>query len=197
MKNDIILAGVGGQGILSIAAVLGIAALEKGWFVKQSEVHGMSQRGGAVLSHIRISDEEIFSSLIPKGEADMILSVEPMELLRYTPFLKKEGYLISNTKHVKNIPNYPEIEDVYNEIERHKHRILIDADTLAKKAGNVRAANMVMLGAASDHMVLDAESLQNGIREIFSRKGERIIDLNIEAFNSGREMALDYLKNQK
>lgn len=197
MKNDIILAGVGGQGILSIAAVLGIAALEKGWFVKQSEVHGMSQRGGAVLSHIRISDEEIYSSLIPKGEADMILSVEPMELLRYIPFLKKEGYLVSNTRYVKNIPNYPEIEELFNEIEKHKNCILIDADTLAKKAGNVRAANMVMLGAASDHMVLDPESLQNGIREIFSRKGDRIIDLNIDAFTAGREMAVDYLKNQE
>ena len=107
MQNDIILAGVGGQGILSIAAVIGMAALDNGLFVKQSEVHGMSQRGGAVLSHLRLSDKEIYSSLIPDGEADMILSVEPMELLRYLPFLKKEGYLISNIKPVKNIPNYP------------------------------------------------------------------------------------------
>jgi len=197
MRNDIILAGVGGQGILSIAAVVGIAALEKGLYIKQSEVHGMSQRGGAVLSHLRISDEEIFSSLIPEAEADMILSVEPMELLRYKPFLKPEGYLISNTKQVKNIPNYPEIEQVYAEIEKYPKRILIDADTIAKKAGNVRAANMVMLGAGADYMELDNESLINGIKEIFGRKGDRIIQLNIDAFEAGRKMAKSYLEDIK
>jgi indolepyruvate ferredoxin oxidoreductase beta subunit len=195
MTNDIILAGVGGQGILSIAAVIGIAALENGLHIKQSEVHGMSQRGGAVLSHLRISDQEIYSSLIPTGEADMILSVEPMELLRYIPFLKKGGFLISNTKPIKNIDNYPEIDKLFNEINLHKDRILLDADVLAKKAGNIRAANMVMLGAAADHMVLKNEHLLEGIKSIFKAKGERIIDLNIEAFNLGREAGIEYLKD--
>jgi len=194
MTNDIILAGVGGQGILSIAAVVGIAALDKGLQIKQSEVHGMSQRGGAVLSHLRISDEDIYSSLIPKGEADMILSVEPMELLRYKPFLRPNGFLISNTKQVKNIPNYPEMEDLLKEIEQYQNRILIDADTIAKKAGNIRAANMVMLGAAADHLVLENESLIKGIKTIFGRKGDRIINLNVDAFNLGREMAEMYGK---
>jgi indolepyruvate ferredoxin oxidoreductase beta subunit len=194
MTNDIILAGVGGQGILSIAAVVGIAALDKGLQIKQSEVHGMSQRGGAVLSHLRISDEDIYSSLIPRGEADMILSVEPMELLRYKPFLRPNGFLISNTKQVKNIPNYPEMEDLLKEIEQYQNRILIDADTIAKKAGNIRAANMVMLGAAADHLVLENESLIKGIKTIFGRKGDRIINLNVDAFNLGREMAEMYGK---
>lgn len=193
MTNDIILAGVGGQGILSIAAVVGIAALENGLKIKQSEVHGMSQRGGAVLSHLRISDQEIFSSLIPKGEADMILSVEPMELLRYKPFLREHGYLISNTKQVKNIPNYPDLEMIFKEIEAYEKRILVDADSLAKKAGNIRAANMVMLGAAANHMVLENEALLKGITSIFERKGDRIIQLNIDAFNMGMEAAREYL----
>ena len=194
MRNDIILAGVGGQGILSIAAVVGMAALKKGLFVKQSEVHGMSQRGGAVLSHLRISENEIFSSLIPEGEADMILSVEPMELLRYKSFLRKDGWMISNTKQVKNISNYPDLEKVFAEIKKHPKHILLDADTLAKKAGNVRAANMVMLGAAADHMELDNESLIGGINEIFRRKGERIIQLNIDAFETGRAVASEFLR---
>jgi indolepyruvate ferredoxin oxidoreductase beta subunit len=193
MKNDIILAGVGGQGILSIAAVVGMAALRKGLYVKQSEVHGMSQRGGAVLSHLRISDEEIFSSLIPEGEADMILSVEPMELLRYKSFLKPGGWMISNIKQVKNIPNYPELESIFTEIKKHPQHILIDADTLAKKAGNIRAANMVMLGAAADHMILDNKNLVDGIAEIFGRKGDRIIQLNIDAFNAGKEAANEFI----
>jgi len=192
MTNDIILAGVGGQGILSIAAVIGMAALEDGLQIKQSEVHGMSQRGGAVLSHLRISDQEIYSSLIPQGEADIILSVEPMELLRYLPFLKPAGYLVSNTKLVKNIPNYPHRDKLFREIESYPHSILVDADTVAKKAGNVRAANMVMLGAAADHMVLSHDSLLRGIEAIFNRKGERIIQLNIDAFNMGLEMARQY-----
>lgn len=192
MTNDIILAGVGGQGILSIAAVVGIAALEYGLHIKQSEVHGMSQRGGAVLSHLRISDQEIFSSLIPKGEADMILSVEPMELLRYRPFLRDEGFLISNTKQVRNIPNYPNLELIFKEIEAYNNRILVDADSLAKKAGNIRAANMVMLGAAAEQMELENEALLKGIHTIFERKGDRIITLNIDAFKMGMEAAKEY-----
>ena len=194
MTNDIILAGVGGQGILSIAAVVGMASLDNGLFIKQSEVHGMSQRGGAVLSHLRISDQEIYSSLIPKGEADMILSVEPMELLRYKPFLKKDGFLITNTKQVKNIPDYPELELIFKEIEKYPKRILIDADSIAKKAGNIRAANMVMLGAAADHMKLNNDHLLKAIELIFERKGDRIIQLNRDAFEMGREAALSYQK---
>ena len=196
MTNDIILAGVGGQGILSIAAVIGVAALESGFQIKQSEVHGMSQRGGAVLSHLRISDQEIFSSLIPEGEADMILSVEPMELLRYKPFLRKNGLLVSNTRKVDNIANYPDLNAVFSEIEKYVNHILVDADVLAKKAGNVRSANMVMLGASADHLVLSHDSLTEGIRQIFSRKGDRVIQLNMDAFEMGREAARAYLEER-
>lgn len=168
--------------------------MEHGLDVKQSEVHGMSQRGGAVVSHLRISDRPIFSSLIPMGEADMILSVEPMELLRYKSFLKKEGFLISNTKTEVNIPNYPETDILFNEIGKNPNSVLIDAETLAKKAGNVRAANMVMLGAAADHLAIDVSFLEDAIKQIFGRKGERVVQLNLDAFNSGREAARQYLE---
>src|SRR4030042_5605627 len=109
MKQDIILAGVGGQGILSIAFVIAGAALEDGLEVKQAEVHGMSQRGGAVQSHLRLSQERIFSDLIPKGEADLILSVEPLEALRYVDYLRPEGMVVSSRPPFVNIPDYPDL----------------------------------------------------------------------------------------
>ena len=98
MKTDMILSGVGGQGILSIAAVVGEAAVNEGLYMKQAEVHGMSQRGGDVQSNLRLSDQPIASDLIPKGQADLIVSLEPMEALRYLPYLKKDGWLVTNSQ---------------------------------------------------------------------------------------------------
>jgi len=190
MKTNIILAGVGGQGILTIAAVLDTAALECDLNIKQSEVHGMSQRGGAVQSHVRISDKEIYSDLIPQGKADMIISVEPMELLRYLPFLKKDGLLVTDSNPFVNITNYPELEELYAEIKSHSNTILIDAKKVAKDLGNSRATNIVLLGAAASQLPLSDESLQQAIKTLFSRKGERVIKKNIEAFNKGKEIAL-------
>jgi indolepyruvate ferredoxin oxidoreductase beta subunit len=140
MKRDIILSGVGGQGILSIANVIGLAAIEAGLFIKQAEVHGMSQRGGDVQSNLRISDKEIASDLIPMGQCDMILSVEPMESLRYLPMLASNGWLITNNKPFVNIPNYPDMKDVLKEIESIPNHIAIDADQIAKEMGSVRSA---------------------------------------------------------
>lgn len=136
MKTDIILAGVGGQGILSIAATIGMAALHNDLYLKQAEVHGMSQRGGAVQSNMRISDKAIASDLIPMGAADIILSVEPMESLRYLPYLQKGGWLVTNTTPYVNIPDYPEIEDVLAEIKKQKNYIAIDADQIASEIGS-------------------------------------------------------------
>jgi indolepyruvate ferredoxin oxidoreductase beta subunit len=189
MKTNIILAGVGGQGILTIAAVLDTAALDCNLNIKQSEVHGMSQRGGAVQSHVRISDKEIFSDLIPEGKADMIISVEPMELLRYLPYLKKGGFLITDSNPFENITNYPELTDLYKEIKSHKNTILIDAKGIAKEIGNSRATNIVLLGAASSLLPLDDESIQTAIKSLFERKGERIIAKNLEAYEKGKEIA--------
>lgn len=190
MKTDIILAGVGGQGILSIAATLGMAALTENLNIKQAETHGMSQRGGAVVSHMRISDKSIASDLIPMGKADLILSVEPMESLRYLPFLSNTGYLVTNTTPFINIPNYPEVEKVLKQIKKLPRFIAIDADRIAKEIGNSRASNMVMLGAASPFVDISFEKIKEGVKSIFDRKGEEIVSLNIRALEAGREFSI-------
>ena len=189
MKSDIILAGVGGQGILSIATALGEAALADGLLIKQAETHGMSQRGGAVYSHMRISDQPIASDLIPGGTADLILSVEPMESLRYLPYLSETGYLVTNTTPFINIPNYPEIEKVMEEIRKFPRYIAIDADAIAREVGSTRASNMVMLGAASPFIDIEFSKIENGIRTIFGRKGEEVVNMNLDALRRGRQFA--------
>ncbi len=187
MKNDIILSGVGGQGILSIAAVIGYAAVESNLYLKQAEVHGMSQRGGDVQSHFRLADKPVASDLIPYGEADLILSVEPMEALRYLPWLSEDGWLVTNSNPFVNIPDYPDTNDLMEEIKKIDKHLIVDADSIAKDTGSIKAANIVMLGAASHFIQLSVESLQNAIRKLFGRKGEEIIDLNIRALTAGRE----------
>jgi indolepyruvate ferredoxin oxidoreductase beta subunit len=189
MKSDIILAGVGGQGILSIATALGEAALADGLLIKQAETHGMSQRGGAVYSHMRISDQPISSDLIPGGSADLILSVEPMESLRYLPYLSETGYLVTNITPFVNIPNYPDIELILAEIRRLPRFVAIDADTIAKEVGSSRASNMVMLGAASPFIDIEFSKIEKGICTIFERKGQAIVDMNLEALRRGRAFA--------
>lgn len=195
MKNDIILAGVGGQGILTIAASIGLAALSEKLILKQAEVHGMSQRGGAVQSHLRLSDREIDSDLIPLGKADLILSVEPMESLRYLPYLSKNGSLVTNSTPYINIPDYPDMEKIVQEIEKLPNHLIINADQLAKDIGSVRSSNMVMLGAASPFIDLLPESFEIGIDQIFRRKGEEVVRINVEAFRAGRDYAAKILKN--
>ena len=189
MKTDIILSGVGGQGILSIAAVIGEAALKEGLYMKQAEVHGMSQRGGDVQSNLRLSDEPIASDLIPKGHADLIISLEPMESLRYLPYLKKEGWLVTNSRPFVNIPNYPEIEKVNAELDSLPHKVVLDVEEIAKEAGSVRAANIVMLGAAAPFIGIEYDKIEAGIRQIFGRKGEDIVNMNLKALKAGYDLA--------
>lgn len=186
MKTDIILAGVGGQGILSIAAVIGHAAVSKNLFLKQSEVHGMSQRGGDVQSHLRISDKEIASDLIPLGIADLILSVEPMEALRYLPYLSEKGTVVTNLTPFNNINDYPSVDDLNKRIKELPRAIALDADAIAKEAGSARASNIVMLGAASPFINISFESLEDGIRQLFGRKGAEIVETNLKALRAGR-----------
>ncbi len=190
MKLDIILSGVGGQGILSIATIIGTAALKNNLYLKQAEVHGMSQRGGDVQSHLRISDKPIYSDLIPKGKADMIISVEPMESLRYLPYLNVNGWLITNLKPFINIPNYPELEKIEAEINKIKNHISIDADKMATDIGSKRSMNMVMLGAASEFMPIEYSDLEQAIKTIFERKGNDVINKNLEALNVGKEFSV-------
>jgi len=189
MKKDIILAGVGGQGILTIAAVIGYAALEQGMYLKQSEVHGMSQRGGDVMSNLRISHQEIASDLIPAGKADLIIAVEPLESMRYLPYLSKEGWLITASKPLQNIPDYPEIEEILDAIKGIPHHIILDADVMAKDVGSVKAANIVVLGAATPFLGMDFENLEAAVEYIFKGKGEDIVNLNLTALRAGKEFA--------
>jgi indolepyruvate ferredoxin oxidoreductase beta subunit len=186
MKRDIILSGVGGQGILSIATVIGRAALDAGLHIKQAEVHGMSQRGGDVQSNLRIASGPVSSDLIPRGAADIVISLEPMEALRYLPWLAQQGWVITNTAPFINIPNYPEMEAIEAELAKLPNVVAIDIDTIAKSP---RVANMVLLGAAAPFLEIPAEKLEQGIRDIFSRKGEDIVNANIEAFRAGYEFA--------
>lgn len=193
MKTDIILSGVGGQGILSIAAVIGEAAVSNGLYMKQAEVHGMSQRGGDVQSNLRISDSPIASDLIPLGKADLIISLEPMEALRYLPYLAKNSWLVTNSAPFINIPNYPEPDQVMAEIDKLPRKIVLDVDQIAKEIGSVRAANMVMLGASTPFLGIDYAEIEAGVRRIFERKGEVIVSLNLKALEAGRKVAETFM----
>jgi indolepyruvate ferredoxin oxidoreductase beta subunit len=190
MKNDIILSGVGGQGILSIAATIGLAAVANDIFLKQSEVHGMSQRGGDVQSHLRLSDRPVSSDLIPYGKADLIISVEPMESLRYLPWLSENGWLVTNSTPFINIPDYPSIDKILKEIKKIKNHLIIDADGIATASGSARSGNIVILGAASPFIDMPFESLENAVRKLFGKKGNKIVDDNLKALNAGRELSI-------
>jgi len=187
MKNDIILSGVGGQGILSIAAIIGLAAVANNLFLKQAEVHGMSQRGGDVQSHLRLSDKPVASDLIAFGKANLIISVEPMESLRYLPWLSKAGWLVTNSSPFINIPDYPPVDQIIKEIKKIKNHIIIDADAIAKEAGSSRSGNIVILGAASPFIEMPYASLEKAIRKLFERKGDEIVEVNLKALRAGRE----------
>ena len=189
MRADIILSGVGGQGILSIAAVIGEAALKEGLYMKQAEVHGMSQRGGDVQSNLRLSDQPIASDLIPKGHADLIISLEPMESLRYLPYLKKEGWLVTNSQPFVNIPNYPDIDKVNEELNKLPYKVILDVEAIAKEVATVRAANIVMLGAAAPFIGIEYNKIEDGIRRIFGRKGEEVVEMNLKALKAGYDVA--------
>ncbi|MDR0413744.1 MAG: indolepyruvate oxidoreductase subunit beta [Dysgonamonadaceae bacterium] len=187
MKTDIILAGVGGQGILSIAAVIGEAALQNNLFMKQAEVHGMSQRGGDVQSHLRISDKPVASDLIPLGNVDIIISLEPMEALRYLHYLKKDGWVVTNSKPFENIPHYPEYGKLMEEFDKIPHKIILDVEQIAKDLGAPRSGNVVLLGAAARYLNIGFPGLENGIRSIFGRKGDEIVEMNLNALRAGAE----------
>ena len=187
MKTDIILCGVGGQGILSIATIIGEAAMNENLYIKQAEVHGMSQRGGDVQSNLRISSDPIHSDLIARGGADVIISMEPMEALRYLPWLKPEGWVITSSTPFVNIPNYPDMEVIKTDLAKLPHVIMLDIEQLAKDNGVPRSANVILLGAAQKALGLEYEKLENAIRRVFSRKGDAVVEANIKALALGRE----------
>ncbi len=194
MKYDMIICGVGGQGVLSVAAIIASAAMKEGLNVKQSEVHGMSQRGGAVYANLRLSDAPIYSDLIADGTASMILSMEPLESLRYLHYLKEDGFLITSENPEKNIPDYPDLDELLTRIRSLPNALTIDARKLALEAGSGRATNMVLAGAASHFLPIKAQSMEDFIKEIFARKGEKIVDINLKAFALGRKVGEQLLK---
>ena len=180
------MAGVGGQGILSIATVLGEAALTSGLHIKQAEVHGMSQRGGDVQSNLRISSDPISSDLIPFGQVDMIMSLEPMEALRYVQELSTEGWIVTSSVPFVNISNYPEKEEIYRHLEALPHTVMLDVEALAKEAGApAQAANMVLLGAAVPMLGFSFDTVKDAVAKVFGRKGEEIVAKNIAALEAG------------
>lgn len=188
MKTDIILSGVGGQGILSIATIIGEAATRMGLTLKQAEVHGMSQRGGDVQSNLRLSDTSIASDLIPLGAADMILSLEPMEALRYLPYLGKDGWIITSSTPFKNIPNYPDEEKLMAELNAQPHVVALDVEGLAKEHQMPKSANVILLGAAASFLqILDVQTLRESVGRIFASKGEAVVETNYRAFDIGYE----------
>lgn len=186
MKTDIILCGVGGQGILSIATIIGEAAIKDGLYIKQAEVHGMSQRGGDVQSNLRISSDPINSDLIAEGQADVIISMEPMEALRYLPYLnKKTGWIITSSVPFVNISNYPDMEKIKEEYSKLKNVVFIDIEQLAKDNNVPRSANMILLGAAQKSLGIGYEEIKAALCRVFARKGEDIVNANIKALNIG------------
>ncbi|MCL2472688.1 MAG: indolepyruvate oxidoreductase subunit beta [Treponema sp.] len=189
MKCDVIIAGVGGQGVLSVAAIIARAAVKENLTVRQSEVHGMAQRGGAVLAHLRIADKPIASDLVPRGNADLILSMEPMESLRYAAWLSPGGALVSAAEPVVNIPNYPEMDKIMDAIKKFPVSRIVEAAALAKEAGLARSVNIAMVGAASAFLPIGSEALEDTIKKTFAQKDNATVEANIKAFRLGRDAA--------
>ncbi len=189
MKLDIMLAGVGGQGTLSIATVIGVAAVDAGIHLKQAEAHGMSQRGGDVQSHLRLSTEAIHSDLITKGHADMVLALEPMEALRYVPYLSPEGIIVTSSVPFINIPDYPDVKGIERELSGFPRVVKADIEAVAAAVGISRSPNMVLLGMAAPYLkILSPESVRRAISLFFANKGERVVEANLKAFDLGLEM---------
>jgi len=189
MKFDIILAGVGGQGVLSVSAIIASSAMHEGLSVKQSEVHGMSQRGGEVQANLRLSDRPIASDLIPRATASLLLSMEPLESLRYLPYLSATGTVLTSTDAVANFANYPDMDQLLAQIRALPRAILIDADRLARRAGSARATNMVMVGAASHLLPVRLETIEHFVGTLFGAKGTKVVEINLKALAAGREAA--------
>jgi len=187
MKCDIILSGVGGQGVLSLAGLIGFGAVSEGLHAKQSEVHGMAQRGGAVQAHLRLSDRPIHSDLVPRGGADMILSMEPLESLRYVDYLSPTGTVVTATNPFHNIPDYPAMDTLLAALKKLPRAVLVDAESLAREAGNVQAMNTVMVGAAAKLLPLQSGTLEKVVRQLFASKGEQVVEVNLKALAAGRK----------
>jgi indolepyruvate ferredoxin oxidoreductase beta subunit len=185
MNYDLVICGVGGQGVLSIAWAIDHAAFAAGLHLKQPEVHGMAQRGGAVSALVRIADAPIASDLIPDGTARLVLSVEPMEALRYASLLHPDGWVVTDVTPLRNVSAYPDTDQLFGVLFSLPRVIAVDAARLAHKAGTIKAHNMVMLGAAAALLPLPAGLVERQLPELFAAKGPRIVAANVDAFRMG------------
>ena len=189
MTKNILLSGVGGQGTITAAKMLTFGLLEAGYDVKMSEIHGMSQRGGDVVSQVRYSKEKVFSPVIEKGTADIIVSFEEMEALRTLDYLKPDGAVVVNTERIPSMTVLTGVEeyanDVIEEIEKAADRVhTMDASKMAADLGNVKAANVILLGALVKLMGLDDIDWEDIIRKNVK---EKFINLNLKAFKVGAD----------
>jgi len=190
VKYDIIVCGVGGQGILSVAAVIADAAMKAGLEVRQSEVHGMAQRGGPVQAQLRISDTAIHGDLIGHGRADLILAMDPLESLRYVEYLNERGMVISAAEPFRNIEDYPDETAVLDAIRALPRHRLVQTKRLAEEAGIPGGANMVLVGAASSELPLPLERIQEALEARLASKGQSIVEKNLAALQAGRSGSL-------
>jgi indolepyruvate ferredoxin oxidoreductase beta subunit len=188
-KHDVVIAGVGGQGVVSLGVVLASAARREGLEVQLSEVHGMAQRGGSVEVTLRLSDRPINGALVAQGGADLLLATEPLEAVRRLPAVKREGVVVSSTEPVANIPDYPDLEQLLATLRSLPRVLLLETGDIASRAGSRKAANVVLAGAASVFLELRSETVEELIRENFGAKGEKVLAANLTAFRRGREEA--------
>lgn len=187
MKFDVVVAGVGGQGVVSLAAMGAEAARRAGFHVKQTEEHGMAQRGGSVSAQLRIGDGVVHSELIPSGTADLVLSMEPLESLRYLPMLSRRGTVVAAAEPVVNFEAYPPIDAVLAHLRAMSGCLVIEADRLAREAGSTRVTNTVLLGAASHLFPIQAEGFEETLEAAFRPRGEKMLRANLAGFRLGRE----------
>lgn len=187
--KNIMIVGVGGQGTLLTSRILGGIILESGYDVKLSEVHGMAQRGGSVTTFVRYG-EKVYEPIVEEGCADILIAFEKLEALRYAHFLKKEGILIVNDQRIDPMPvvigkeEYP--KDIFERLENKYDLVVVDALSEARKLGNVRVFNVIVLGIVSRYLGIEKEIWEKVIRNTVPSK---TVDLNLTAFEIGRNIS--------
>jgi indolepyruvate ferredoxin oxidoreductase beta subunit len=184
--HGIVLSGVGGQGVLSLAQIALEALRRSGLQALQSEIHGMSQRGGSVHAQVCFSEAPLTSPIIDEGCADLLIALEPLEALRYVAMLRMNGHLVVSEEPQVNMEGYPPLEDVYAALKAVRGAHLVDTEDLARRLNHRQAGGMALLGMASKYLPVPVETWHEVIRERFEAKGLRVCEKNLEAFEAGR-----------
>ena len=184
--HGIVLSGVGGQGVLSLAQIVLEALRRSGFHALQSEIHGMSQRGGSVHAQVCFSEVPLTSPIIDEGCAELLIALEPLEALRYVAMLRMDGHLVVSEEPQVNMEGYPPLDDVYAALKAVRGAHLLDTEDLARRLNHRQAGGMALLGMASRHLPVPEATWHAVITERFEAKGARIIEKNLEAFEAGR-----------